>query len=80
MKFDVKAFALSCGILWALAMFLLGIIAINGYAEPFVTLFSSGYIGYDASAIGALKGAAWGFVDAFIGGWILATLYNKLSK
>lgn len=80
MKLDAKAFGLSVGILTALGIFALGVFAMNGYAEPFVTLISSGYIGYDATLVGSLIGAVWGFFDGLIGGWILAALYNKLSK
>lgn len=79
MKLNVKAFALACGILWAVCAFILGLLAMNGYAEAFVTLIGSGYLGYEASMPGALIGAAWGFFDAFIGGWVFAWLYNKLA-
>ena len=79
MQLNVKAFSLACGILWAAGTFVLGILAMNGYAQAFVTLIGSGYLGFDATIQGALIGAVWGFVDAFIGGWIFAWLYNKLA-
>lgn len=78
MQLNVKAFALACGILWAVATFVLGVLAMNGYAQAFVTLIGSGYLGFNATIQGALIGAVWGFVDAFIGGWAFAWLYNKL--
>jgi len=78
MQLNIKAFALACGILWAVGAFILALLAMNGYAQPFVSLIGSGYLGYEASLQGALIGAVWGFVDAFIGGWIFAWLYNKL--
>jgi len=37
-------------------------------------------VGYSATIVGILIGAVWGFIDAFIGGVVLAWLYNKLLK
>ncbi|MDP2654126.1 MAG: hypothetical protein Q8Q08_08860 [Candidatus Omnitrophota bacterium] len=36
--------------------------------------------GYGTNPAGALIGTTRGFVDAFIGGYVLAWLYNRLSK
>lgn len=80
MKLDTNAFALACGLLWALGALVLGLLAMNGYAQEIVALIGTGYLGYDATVLGAVIGAVWGFFDAFIGGWLLAALYNRLAK
>ena len=79
MKLDAKAFGLAMGILWALGVFVLGLLAMNGYAAPFVDLFGTAYLGFDATVQGSLIGAIWGFFDGLIGGWVFAWLYNKLA-
>jgi hypothetical protein len=38
------------------------------------------YVGYNATIVGCLIGAAWAFIDAFIGGYLLAWLYNNISR
>ena len=77
-KFDIKAFALSAGILWGAACLLLGWLAMTGYAQAWVDLLSTTYIGYSASFVGGIIGAIYGFIDAGIGGAVFAWLYNKL--
>lgn len=76
-KLSVKALGLAFGIFWAVCIFLLGISGMFGFGETFVALISRVYIGYAASIVGAIIGAIWGFVDAFVGGAILAWLYNR---
>ena len=81
MKLNVKAFGLASGIIWALAMFFIGIInmffAWGGALEQ---LMSTLYIGYQPTFLGSIIGGVWGFFDAGIGGLIFAWLYNKLAK
>lgn len=81
MKLDVKAFALACGILWGLGVFVLAwwMIMQRGMTGEATTLGAI-YIGFNLSVAGSLIGLAWGFVDGVIGGGLLAWLYNKLSK
>ncbi len=79
MKLDVKAFALTCGLLWGLGLFFLTwwMIALGG-ATGDTTLIGRIYIGYRVSPLGSVIGLAWGFVDALIGGAIFAWLYNLI--
>jgi len=81
MRLNVKAFALACGIIWALGMLFLTwwIIAFGGATQE---KFGIGriYLGYNISPVGSLIGMVWGFVDAFIGGAIFAWLYNLLNR
>jgi hypothetical protein len=81
MKLNVKAFALACGILWGLGLFFLTwwIIAFDGITHE-VTLIGRLYRGYNISPLGSLMGFVWGFVDAFIGGAIMAWLYNLIAE
>ena len=80
MKLNVKAFGLACGIIWAAAAFFIGIW--GGFYAPVATavdFIGHFYIGYATGFVGAIIGAVWGFLDAGIGGAILAWLYNKLA-
>lgn len=82
MKLNVKAFGLACGIIWGASLFCFGLLAMvaPGYCADFVHAIGSKYLGYNISFIGSIIGAVWGFIDAGIGGAILAWLYNKLAK
>jgi hypothetical protein len=79
MKLNIKAFALTCGIVWALSLFLLTwwLIAFGGSTGT-PTLISKVYLGYTISPIGSVIGLVYAFVDALIGGAIFAWLYNKI--
>ena len=80
MRLDVRAFALTCGLVWGLGLFVLTwwIIAFEG-ASGDVTLIGRVYRGYSISAAGSFIGLAWGLVDGFVGGAVFAWLYNRLS-
>lgn len=80
MKLDIKAFAVACGITWGICVFCLALLTYFGYASEFVELISSVYIGYKPGILGAVIGAFWGFVDAGIGGLVLAWIYNRIAK
>lgn len=81
MKFDVKAFALTCGIIWGLGMLVLTwwIIAFEG-ATGDPTALAMIYRGYNISPTGSVIGLVWGFFDGVIGGAIFAWLYNLLER
>jgi len=80
MKLDVKAFALTCGLVWGLGLFCLTwwIIAFDG-ATGEVTFIGRVYRGYAISPGGSLVGAIWAFFDGAIGGAIFVWLYNTLA-
>ena len=80
MKLNVKAFALTCGILWGIGLFLLTwwVIVFDGATgEP--TLIGRLYRGFTISPVGSFIGLVWAFVDGLIGGAIFAWLYNLTS-
>ena len=77
MKLNVRALALTCGILWGLGLFLatLWMILFDG-ASGEITFIGRVYRGYSISMTGSLFGLLWGFVDGLIGGAIFAWVYN----
>ena len=79
MKLNVRAMALTWGILWGLGIFLatVWIILFDG-ATGEVTTLGRIYRGYNISVVGSLYGLLWGFVDGLICGAIFAWLYNLL--
>jgi len=80
-KLDVKALGLTLGIIWSAALLIMGIAAMFfSYGNGLVRAMGSIYIGYQATILGSLIGAIWGFFDAGICGLLIAWLYNKLAK
>ena len=79
MKLNIKAFALTCGILSGLGLFFLTwwAIAFTG-STGHSTLIGKVYLGYTISPIGSVVGLVDAFFDALIGGAIFAWLYNKI--
>lgn len=81
MKFDIRAFDLTCGLIWGFGLFTLTwwIISFDGIsADP--TLIGKIYRGYTISPMGSVIGLIWGFFDGLIGGAIFAWLYNLLTS
>lgn len=80
MKLNVKAFALTCALLWGFGIFFLTwwIIAFDG-ATGEVTLVGEIYRGYRITPLGSFIGLIWGFFDALVGGAIFAWIYNRLA-
>jgi hypothetical protein len=80
MKLNVKAFALACGIFWGVGLFALTwwLIAWEGSTHE-ITLIGRLYRGYNISPVGSIVGLLYGFVDAGVGGAILAWLYNAIA-
>jgi len=81
MKLNVKAFALTCGLVWGFGVFFLTwwVIAFNGASNE-ANWLSNLYRGYSLSAVGSIIGLVWAFVDGIIGGAIFAWLYNLLDS
>jgi len=79
MRLNVKAFALTCGLVWGLGLFCLTwwIIAWEG-ATGELTFFGYVYRGFNISPTGSIVGLIWAFIDGTIGGAIFAWLYNLI--
>lgn len=80
MKLNVKAFALTCALIWGLGLFLLTwwIILFEGSTHD-VTFIGRLYRGFNISPLGSVIGLIWAFVDAGIGGALFAWLYNLIA-
>ena len=81
MKLDVRAFALTCSLVWGLGLFVLTwwIIAFDG-ASTDPTFIGSIYRGYTITPMGSVIGLIWALADAFVGGAIFSWLYNLLAS
>ena len=80
-KLHVWGFAVALGFTWALALFVAGILSsLSGYCIDFVHALGTFYIGYAPGFVGAILGAIWGFCDLFIGGLIVAFIYNLFVR
>jgi len=81
MKLNVKAFAITCALIWGFGLFAITwwIMLFEGSTGD-VTMIGRIYKGYEISAIGSVIGLLWGLVDGCIGGAIFAWLYNLLRE
>ncbi len=78
MKLDAKAFGLACGIVMGLLGFVATLFSLWRGAGYTITSLAAIYFGYSWSFIGALLALVWGLIYGFIGGWVLATVYNAV--
>lgn len=80
MKLNLKALVLTAGIMWAVAVLMIGVANLiwTGYGTTFLELLASIYPGYDASrSIGAVVvGTLYALVDGAIFGLVFGWLYN----
>jgi hypothetical protein len=80
MKLDIKAFALTCGIIWGLTLPLLTwwVMATSGSSAPLLWL-THVYRGYSLTLGGSVIGAAWAFFDGLLAGALFAWLYDVIG-
>jgi hypothetical protein len=80
MKLNVKAFAIACGLIWGLGVFVMTwwIIAFEGSTGELMFL-GRFYRGYNISPLGSVIGLIWALADGAIGGAIFAWLYNLIA-
>ncbi len=81
MQLNVKAFALTFGILWGAGLFFLTwcIILLEG-ASGDPTFIGRIYIGYNISPAGSIAGFLWGCGDGGICGLAFGWLYNFIAR
>ena len=81
MRFDVKTLAITCGVLWGLALFIMTwwIIAFEGTTVE-ATCLALVYRGYTITPLGSVVGLVWGLVDGFFCGAIFAWTYNFIAE
>jgi len=83
MKLDIKALALTAGLLWGGAVLLVSIgnMMWPPYGGAFLKFAASIYPGYQPAGTmsSAIIGTLYGLVDGAIGGAIFAWLYNRFT-
>jgi hypothetical protein len=83
MRLNVKALALTAGILWAAAVLITGLANLiwPDYGTAFLQIMASLYPGYDATpSFGAvIIGTLYALVDGAIAGLVFAWLYNVFA-
>ncbi|NIR45125.1 MAG: hypothetical protein GWN99_12130 [Gemmatimonadetes bacterium] len=79
MKLKATAFGLACGSVLGLASFVATLLSLWRGGGFTITAVAGAYFGYSWSLAGAFIGLFWGVVYGFIFGWLLATIYNRLS-
>ena len=71
---------LTLGVLGGFAMLVMGLLSLkSGYIGELFQVTSSIYPGTGSTGLGVLIGLVWGFADGFIGGVLIAWLYNMFS-
>ena len=80
MELNKTALGLALGIVTGIAVFAatVWVLAVGGGEH--MTLLGRFYLGYSLSIPGAFVGLVYGFIDGFVCGWLVALLYNLLSK
>lgn len=83
MKLDIKALAITSGVIVAVVFFLVGAgnLMWESYGVAVLQLAASVYPGYDGPGgfVSVIVVTLWGFVDGVIWGAILAWLYNRVA-
>ena len=81
MKLKLLALGLAMGIVWGLSVFAATIYSLIRCADgTHLCLLKFFYLGYSLSFVGSLIGLIWGFADGFVGGVVIAFLYNLFIK
>jgi len=80
MKLNIKAFALTGGIMWGLGVFFVTwwIMLFDGPTGE-TTFLGRMYRGYSISPLGSIVGLMWALADGAVGGAVFAWLYNIIS-
>lgn len=80
MKLNIKAFGLTCGLVWSLGLFALTwwIIMFDGASDA-PTAIGHLYRGYTVTPVGSVIGLVWALADGFVGGIVFAWVYNKIA-
>ena len=79
-ELNVIAFAIGLGGAWAICMLINGIGAMYGWGVKTMEAMASVYIGFDATILGSIIGALWGFLDGVLLGALIALFHNCTLK
>lgn len=81
MKSKTARAALAGGIIWGVIMFLTTLASVYfGYGTAFLNTIASIYPGYSISTMGSIIGLVYGFLDVFIGVYIISWVYHNIAK
>jgi len=84
MKFNIKALALSCAILWGGAVLAVALVNLGcpNYGQRFLEMVASFYPGYHANhtIVQVIVVTLYAIADGLIGGAVFGWLYNRLAK
>ena len=81
MRLRPLGFGMSLGILWALSVAVISLLSIYlSYGTAIVTFLTTVYLGYELTLVGVLIGTGWAFLDGFVGGFLLAAVYNLFVR
>ena len=83
MKLNLKALSVTLAVLWAGAVFLVGVANLiwPAYGKAFLVMLASIYPGYHAAGTfgDAIAGSLYALVDGAIAGLIFGWLYNLIA-
>ena len=80
MKLEAKWFGLACGVVLGVVGFVGTLLSLWFGQGQTITLLSAFYAGYSWSFIGSLLALVLGVIYGFVGGWLIATIYNSLAS
>jgi len=81
MAWNWKALGLATGITWGACVLILLLLDVTlGFGSPLIVLLSSLYVGLEPTFLGAIVGTLLAFADGFIGGAVVALLYNTFEN
>lgn len=78
---SILRFSIAIGFTYGLGMLFLGLMGTYcGWGANVVEAMGTVYIGYQTTIMGSIIGGLWGLVDGFIGGALIAIMYNLLGR
>ncbi len=81
MELRKRALGIAVGLVWGLTIMLATWwLLLNNATGETISKLSKIYLGYSYTWGGAVIGLLWGFVDGFIGGFLIAWIYNLVNK
>ena len=82
MKLNLKALTVTCAVVWAGLIFIVGLgnMISSGYGKAFLLVIASIYPGYSASGSfgDVIVGSLYALLDGAVGGLIFGWLYNLM--
>lgn len=80
MKKNLQKIAMTGGIVWGATMAVVTLAyVLFGYGKAFLEIWASVYPGYSLTASGVVVGAVYGFIDVYIGIYIIHWVYQKVG-